>query len=137
MSKARLRVPEEDSPATLLVDVLAISGADLVTENLHLLGVRTDQLLQQCLNDRLHARTENNNRNVVLQAPLEELCETGVELDIVDDVLDALVVGASDAVHHVLKRIAEGDFVVQTGDIALAALLAAITDCVGQKVIAL
>lgn len=135
MTKTRLGVLEEDCPSTLFVDVLSLPGADVVAQDLHLACIWADQLLQQGLDYGLHSRTQHHDWDVVLQRPLEEGLESGVQLDVVDEVLDALVVGLCDTVHHILEGVAESDFVVEAGDISGAALVAAVANVVGHEVI--
>lgn len=80
---AKVRVVVEDElPATLLVDVLSGSGADVVGDDIDVLGVVTNELLKDSADDGLHARGQDNRGDVVLDGPLQVVVETRVECDV-------------------------------------------------------
>jgi hypothetical protein len=97
---------ELNSPATLVLQSLALACRDIVAHNLNV-PARTKKSVQESSNDRLHTTTKDDDRNVVLLRPIVELLEARVELDVLEEDLDTLVEGSLDAVKHLNKAIAE------------------------------
>lgn len=111
---------EDDLPAALFVDAaLAGTRGHLVADDLHLDVVGADEVLEESLDDGLHTGREDDNRDVVLQGPFEELVEVRVKLDILHEVFDALVVGLRDAVHHLAERVSERLGAIESVHVAL------------------
>lgn len=95
-------------PPANILDRLALPGLGLVAHNLNLVGIGTDELVQKSADDRGHARGDDNGGDVVLERPLEVVVETGVEPDVVLEVLDALGEGLGHGVHLRLEGISAG-----------------------------
>lgn len=128
---------EHNLPASLIVDALSWPGLDVVAHNLEVVGLGlTEQVLQQRADNRLHATAQHDDRYVVGLGPEVELLEVGVELDVLEQQVDALVVRQLDAVHHFLERVAELAEPVEHVLIALLAQGGAEADVVGHEVIA-
>lgn len=124
-----------DLPATLLVDGLALSGKHVVAHNLDVPGTVAQQLVQQGLNDRPHAAAQYDYGDVVITCPGVELLETRVQLDVCGQDVDAIVVWSRDTVHHLLEGVSEMHTPVQNILVPLDALLYAISQIVGHKVV--
>lgn len=128
---------EDDFPTPLIVETLSWPGSHVIAHNLEVVGLGlAQQVLEQGANDGLHAATEDDNGNIVGLGPQVKLLETRVELDILEQDVDALVVGCADAVHHFLERVAELADAVQHVLVALFPQGRAEADVVGQVVIA-
>jgi len=102
-------VAEHNLPPLLLIDVLPRPRANLVADDLHPARVRAHQLVQQRANEGGHAPAQNDNRDVVRPGPVVEGPEAGVEVDLLEQDLGALVEGGGDGVEHGLEGVAEGD----------------------------
>jgi hypothetical protein len=127
-------VVELNSPATLVLQSLTLACCDIVAHDLNV-PPRTEKSVQESSNDRLHATTEDDNRNVVLLCPIVELLEAGVELDVLEEDLDALVEGSLDAVKHLDKAIAEMHLSKENVLVKLATALNTEAKVVGHVVI--
>lgn len=106
--KLELRVMEDclpvimklDLPAALLVDRLARSSLNVIADDIQLVGVLSDEVLQNRPDDGLHARGHNDRGDLVFKGPFEILLEAGVEGDVLHEQVDAFVVWSGDRVHH-------------------------------------
>lgn len=128
---------EDDFPTPLVVEALPWAGSHVVAHNLEVIGLGlAEQVLEQGADDGLHAATEDDNGDIVGLGPQVELLETRVELDVLEQDVDALVVGSADAVHHFLERVAELADTVQYVLVALFPQGGTEADVVGQVVIA-
>lgn len=125
-----------DLPTTLLIDVFSFPRSHIIAYDLNLLGSWANELLQQRMDDGLHAATQYDHGYVVLQTPLVEVGETRVELDVVEEDLFAFVERLRYAVEHLAEGVAEGDLVGEGVEVSLTALLVAEAEIVGHVVIA-
>lgn len=89
-------IMENQIPAILIVQRLPWLGANIVTDDLYPITLRADQILQDRANDWYHARAQNDDRNILLDSPEEEVFKAGIEFDILNEQPDALVVGDCD-----------------------------------------
>lgn len=112
-----------ESPAALLVDLLALASSDVVADDLNVVGLVAEPHLEEAANDGLHAATQDDDGDVAGLAPLEEVKEAGVELDVGAEMLDALVEGGGDGVHHLHKGLAVGAAAPENVVVALEAAL--------------
>ncbi|KAB8342797.1 hypothetical protein FH972_022395 [Carpinus fangiana] len=108
---------------------------DVVGDDLDLLVVRPNEVLQQRLDDGHHAARDDDDGDVLLQRPLEEGLEAGVELDVLDERRDTLIVRCRDAVHHLLEGVTEVNAAFECGFVACHALLLAEAEvvCLGGR----
>lgn len=128
---------KDNLPAALVVDALAGAGAHVVAHDLEIIGLGGPQQVgEQGADDGLHAAAEDDDGDVVGLGPEVELAEARVELDVLQQEVDALVVGRRDAVHHLLEGGAEVAAAVEDVLVALLAQGGAEADGVGQVVVA-
>lgn len=125
---------ELDGPATLLVEILALSACNVVADNLDI-PARAQQNVQESSDDGLHATAQNDNGNIVLARPVVELGEAGVEHNVLLENFEALVKGGVDAVEHFLKGVAEVHMAEQDPLVGFDALRLAESQVVGHEVI--
>ena len=79
------------------------------------------QMLQQRADDGDHPRRQHDDRDLVLERPVVEGGEARVERDFLTEDVDAFREGEAPAVDHFAEAVAEGDFVVEHVEVALAA----------------
>jgi hypothetical protein len=125
---------ELNSPATLILQSLALACCDIVAHDLDI-PTRTEKSVQESPNDRLHTTTEDDNRNIVLLRPIIELLEARVELDVFEEDVDTLVEGSFDTVKHLNKAIAEVHLSKENILVKLTTALNTETKVVGHVVI--
>lgn len=129
-------VVELDFPASLVVDVLAVTGDNSVGNDINLDVVGANKALQDCTDDWLNSGGEDDGWDVVGKSPLEELVEVGVELDVGDEVVNALVEWHVNIVHLLLEELTEVHGAVEHLVVASTALLVSKTQVVHEEVIA-
>lgn len=95
-----------DLPASLFLELLARAGLRFVADNGELVSIVADKVLEDSTNNRLHARRNNDGRDLVLERPLVVLVEMGVKFDVLDQILDTLREGLLYRVHHLSECIA-------------------------------
>lgn len=102
-------IMESNHPPSLLIQtLLALPNNNLVANNLQTIRLLfTQKVSQQRPDHGLHATAQDNDRHVVLLGPVEELLEAGIQGDVLQQSLDALVKGRADAVQHLLEAVAE------------------------------
>jgi hypothetical protein len=98
-----------DLPSAFLVDRHAGSRFHVVADDVHFIVIRTDQVLQDCTDDGLHAAGENHGRDVIFQRPLEVLVEPRVQLDVFHKQVNAIWERFLDRVQHFAEGVACSD----------------------------
>lgn len=129
-------VVELDFPASLVVDVLAVTRDNSVGNDVNLDVVWADKALQDGTNNWLNSGGEDNGWDVVGERPLEELVEMRVELDVGNEVVNALVEWHVNVVHLLLEELAEVHGAVEHLVVAGTALLVSQTQVVHEQVVA-
>lgn len=94
-------------PSTLLVNGLSRTSLDVVADDIKLRSILANEFLKNGADNGLHARRDDDGGDVVGKGPFEIFIETGVKLDVINKVLDALWVRSGDAVHHLLEGLTE------------------------------
>lgn len=124
-------------PALLIQTLLPLPNNHLVANNLQTIRLLFPQEMRQQRPDHgLHAARQDNNRHVVLLGPVEELLEARVQVDVLQQRLNALVKGRRDAVQHFLETVAEVAVAEQNVLVALLAQHGTEAKVVGHEVIA-
>jgi len=127
-------IVKDDLPAdSISVDVSAVSGSDEVADNPNIMF--SDEVLQQGFDDGFHSSAEYNDGNVVGSGIVVELLEVGVQLDMLDGTLQALVKGKIDRIQHFTEGVSEGHFTVQDSSVEFLSLFDPHTEVVGHEVI--
>lgn len=97
-------VMEDQIPAIVIIDRFAWLCFYIVGHNLDLRSIFPNQMIQECSDDGLHARRENDDWNVVRERPCQVLFEVRIKLDILYQKIDAFVIWSCHGLHHPRKR---------------------------------
>ena len=98
-------IVELDGPPTFLILTRPWSINDLVADNLDLVRFWSNEVHEKGVDDRHHARGEDNHRDSMSPRPVEEILEVGIKCDVLTENFDAFRKGRFDAIYHVLKGI--------------------------------
>lgn len=104
-------VMEDNLPSILLIDALPRASSNLVAHNLHPAAILTEQLIQQRADNGGHTSAKNDNGDIVRLRPIVECAEPGIELNALEQDVDALVERGGHGIEHLLEGGAEGDLV--------------------------
>lgn len=127
-------VSVNDVPGSGAVGGLDVVGVDL-DERVELWA---EELFEERFDDDVHAAGHDDERDVVGDAPLDGVREARVELDVLEQVLDAVGQGVAvggDGAKHEGKRVPEGEGAVEDPVVERHALGVAHAEVVGQKVV--
>ncbi|TLS26144.1 hypothetical protein PpBr36_05007 [Pyricularia pennisetigena] len=115
---------------------LALPDGDVVAHDLDVAhGLLPNQLPHQSLDDGAHAAAQDDDGDVVVAAPLVEARKRRVELDILEQQVDALVEGHGDRLQHAREDVAEVDAALEHVDVGRPPLLATVAEVVRQPVV--
>lgn len=98
-------IMEVNLPSSLGVDILSVSTGDLVGNYLDVLGLVSEELHQESVDDRDHARRQYHNRDVVVLGPVVKFGEVRVQGDSLAEELDTFIKGGVDTVKHLPEAI--------------------------------
>ena len=98
----------------------------------------TEEFFEEGLDDHVHAAGDDNERDIVCDAPLDGVGEAGVELDVFEQIFDTVGQGVpvgGDGAKHQGEGVPEGEGPVEDLVVELHALRMAHAEVVGQEVV--
>lgn len=98
-------IMEVNLPSSLGVDILSVSTGNLVGNDLDVLGLVSEELHQESVDDRDHARRQHHNRDVVVLGPVVKFGEVWIECDSLAEELDTFIKGGVNTVKHLPEAI--------------------------------
>lgn len=98
-------IMEVNLPSSLGVDILSVSTSNLVGNNLDVLGLVSEELHQESVDDRDHPGRQHHNRHVVVLGPVVKFGEVWIKCDSLAEELDTFAKGSVDTVKHLPEAI--------------------------------